>query len=73
MVPFADVGPVSLFLSFVEIDVEIDDELLDEGLSLQTGLEFRAFPSSLEFEVLFFLNISSDRGGHFTFWLVSDY
>jgi hypothetical protein len=59
-IPFANVCPISFFLSFVQIDIKIDDELLKECLSNETCLEFRAFPASLELEILFFLNISSD-------------
>lgn len=63
-IPFADVRPVPFFLGFVEIGVEIDDKLFDKALPEKTGLEFRPFPSSLEFEVLFFLDISSNSGRH---------
>jgi hypothetical protein len=61
-VPFADVGPVSFLLGFVEVGIEVNDEFLDEGLSQLTGFEFRADPSSLEFKIFLFLDISSDCG-----------
>jgi hypothetical protein len=32
-IPFANVGPVPFLLGFVEISIEVDDELLDKILS----------------------------------------
>jgi hypothetical protein len=59
-VPFTNIGPVSLLLSFIEIDIEADDELFEETLSQQTGFKFCSSPSSFVLEIFFFPDLSSN-------------
>ena len=63
-VPFGEVGPVPLFLGFVEVGVEIDDELLQEIFAELAGFHLLSGVSSLELPVFLLAEISPYLGRH---------
>ena len=62
--PFGEVGPISFFLCFIEVGVEVDDELLKELFAQIAGLQFFGCVSSFEFPILFLSDISPNLGRH---------
>jgi len=63
-VPFGEVGPVSLFLGFVEVGVELDDELLEEVFAELAGLHLFGGVSSFELPVFLLPEIPPDLSRH---------
>ena len=64
VLPFGEVGPVSLLLSFIEMSVKIDNELLKEFFAEFTGFHFFWRVTSFKFPVLFLPEISSNLCRH---------
>ncbi len=64
MVPFGEISPISFFLSFIEMSVEVNDISLDKIFPQLARLHFLSSVAPLELPILLFSDVSSDLGRH---------
>lgn len=71
--PFSDIGPIPLFLGFVEISIKVNNKFANEWLSELTSFELFFIQPPIEFKVFLLSDIPSDLSRHINFYIIEIY
>ena len=63
-IPFGEIGPVSFWLGFVELSIEVDDELSEKLLAKLTGLQLFMSVASFELKVFLLADVPAYLSRH---------